>query len=232
MKSIPLRACLSGFAIAGAVAALVPNAAYAVINEQDFFSNSGFTVSSNDLLNGISPTAISGTGDQEGLNTDTTGGALTNGAFGPAGLVNSPGPNPEVTIFQNGASVTYTLPSLSNITEIETFSGWRDAGRSQQDYIVSTSTDGATFTPLDTVHSGNASTNPADVAVDLQDSSGTLASGVKAIRFDFPSTQNGFVGYREIDVFGTAAVPEPSTWLAAGGLVLLAAGDFRRRLRA
>jgi hypothetical protein len=61
--------------------------------------------------------------------------------------------------------------------------------------------------------------------VRLIDSVGApLAVNINAIKFEFPNTQNGYVGYREIDVFGSPAVPEPSmmvigTLFGLGGLM-------------
>jgi hypothetical protein len=56
------------------------------------------------------------------------------------------------------------------------------------------------------------------------------ATGVAGIRFDFPSQENGGVGYSEIDVFGAAtAVPEPGSLAALliGGIGVMS----RRRKR-
>ncbi len=200
--------------------------AQAAIIETDSDSQTGFTVSSTDLINGKSPNSIAGTTDQEGLNTDTTGLALTNGLFGPPGLTNNPGPNPQVTIFNSGGSVVYSLPANTTINEIDTYTGWRDGGRSQQNYIVSTSTTGptGTFTPLFTVNSGiYFPTGPSDIKVALTNGSGgPLVTGVDAVMFSFPAgtnfspgVQNGYVGYREIDIIGPAT-PEPASFILCG----------------
>ncbi len=49
-------------------------------------------------------------------------------------------------------------------------------------------------------------------------------TNVTAVQFSFPSTQNGYVGYRELDVLGTASTPEPASLglLGLGGLSFLA----------
>ena len=206
-------------------------AGHASIIETDSLSNTGFTILGGSLIAGLLPTSISGTTDQENLNSDTTGAALTNGAFGPAGLIESGGPNPDMTIINNGALITYSLLGPSTITEIDTYAGWRDPGRSQQDYIVSISTDGTNFSPLFTVGSINISSSPSDVEVALTSNSGPLATGVEAIQFSFPSTENGYVGYREISVLGVSAAPEPGALvlLSVGCLGLLAAAVARRK---
>ncbi len=214
------------FAIAMAALVAVNSASAAVI-ETDSYSSTGFAVSNTDLINGVLPTSISGTADQEGLGTDTTGTALTNGQFGPAGLI-SPGTNPDVTIMNNGASVVYNFPT-NYIAEIDTYTGWRDTGRAQQNYTVEVSTDhGATFSPLFSANSGDSA---QDIKVALTSSTGgPLASGVNAIEFLFPNTQNGYVGYREIDVI--KYTPEPSSLVLCGlgalGLMFVA----RRRRQA
>ena len=53
---------------------------------------------------------------------------------------------------------------------------------------------------------------------------GTLATGVHSIRFTVFSAQNSGAGVSEIDVFGAAAVPEPTAvgLLGIGGVLLLA----------
>ena len=51
-----------------------------------------------------------------------------------------------------------------------------------------------------------------------------MAANVAAVRFVFPNQENGYVGYRELDVHGVVApVPEPASLaaLTLGGLALL-----------
>jgi hypothetical protein len=71
----------------------------------------------------------------------------------------------------------------------------------------------------------DATTAGGSTKVNVTDTTGILATGVDAIRFDILDTFSnnaGGVVMREIDVFGTA-VPEPSATLlfGLGGLVLL-----------
>ena len=182
-------------------------------------SDSGFPVSSSDLLQtNLSSSSVTGNiGDQEGLNTAADIAALSNGQFGPAAPINPPGPNPEVVLIHDGVEITYNLdtgthPLGYDLTNINTYAGWGDSGRSQQDYTVSysTVTDPNTFHELDTVFAPSYDGRPSDTAAFLSGSSGILASNVASIIFSFPSTQNGYVGYRELDVLGlpsTALVP-------------------------
>jgi len=165
-------------------------------------STGTFLVSNDDLIEGLTPAIAGGIEDQEGLNSDTGGVSLTNGTFGPAGLTNNPGPNPELTIIDNGVSLTYTLAAASNITGINVYSGWRDAGRVNQNYeILYTTTANPVFQSLMTIGQTYAGGGPASLEVLISDLG---LNDVTAIRFSFSNVQNGFVGYKEIDVIGTA----------------------------
>jgi hypothetical protein len=82
-----------------------------------------------------------------------------------------------------------------------------------------------TFTPLTTI---NYSVSPDQSSkIVISDNSGPLAANVDAIRFDFFTATGGLPSqesvYREIDIFGSATIPEPSSLglLALGGTALL-----------
>jgi len=183
-----------------------------------------FPVSDGDLIEGVTPTVVGGIEDREGLNSDVTGASLTNGTFGPAGLTDSPGPNPELTIIDNDVELTYNLSGPANITNINVYSGWRDGGRVDQDYeILFTTTTNAAFQSLTTVSVDHTAGNPSSLAVFISD---VGLTDVTAIRFTFTGVQNGYVGYREIDVM----IPEPAT-LSLLGLGALLALRRRRRSR-
>jgi hypothetical protein len=197
--------------IASIAVALATQSAWAGVVTTGSTQNIAFTVSGSDLINGITPSIVGNTNDEEvpALGSDTTGAALTNGQFGPAS--SHVFPNPQMTLIHNGVILDYALPASVNgwdISQIDTYAGWQDAGRASQAYQVFVSVGGGPLQPLGHVayNSTAGAPNPVDTKVALTDSvTGQLARNVTAIRFAFPNTQNGYVGYREIDVSGTAS---------------------------
>jgi hypothetical protein len=143
------------------------------------------------------------------------------------------------------ATATYNLDTTINllgydITSIKSFMGWAtvSAAQANQTYTIEVSTVGsALYTTLATVsYKPFADINsPAsyETMVTVSDTGGVLATGVDSIRFTFtdPIGVNGVTPdtgtvegtlIREIDVFGTATIPEPSAaLLGLGGLLLL-----------
>lgn len=172
--------------------------------------------------------------DQENLHADVTAASLTNGAFGPAGLIPAPGPNPEVAIIGNNQTLTYTLPASPGglgytVSEFRIYSGWQDTGRSRQDFtlLFATAANPALFTPLITYH-GTA--NTLDELTVVKDSLGGTIPNVVAVQFQTGNdVQNGYVGYREFDLVGSPTVPEPTSLSLLG---LGAAAILVRRRRA
>lgn len=198
-----------------------------------------YVVSTTDLINGSAPAASAGD-----FALEMGGGlpVLTNGAYGTITRVpvtGTPEPHPAFATAGNangaGSVATYNLnlaasPLGYNISQIDVYGGWNDAGRDQQRYNVLYSTVGnpATFIPLTSVDYQPA--NPTNVQsatrVRITDTLSNLATGVAAIRFDFtPAVENGHTGYAEIDIIGTP-VPEPTT---AGLLGLASLGLLWRR---
>ncbi len=226
------------FAATALAAGLCTSEVHAVIIATQFDSTTGFSgpgeisPSTNDLLTGLIQ-AGSSFADQEGLNTDTTSVSLTNGVFGPAGLIAAPGPNPQVAIIGNNQTLTFTLGNGPfgagyTVSEFRSYSGWQDSGRSRQDYTLFFSTVAAptTFIPLITV-AGAA--NTLDSLTVVKDSLGATIPNVYAIQIQTGmNVQNGYVGWREFDLIGTAAVPEPTS---AGLLALGATTLLRSRRR-
>jgi len=143
------------------------------------------------------------------------GGAavLTDGAFGPIGYGNSTMPAGGTAGGVN--SVTYSLTGSAggyDLTNIVVYGGWNDAGRDQQAYTVSysTITDPAAFVPLTSVNfrppSPGAVPNATRVAI-TSSTAAPLATNVAAVKFDFtnPPGENGWEGYAELQLFGSAA---------------------------
>lgn len=193
-------------------------------------SSSGFAVSASDLLAGNIGTISGNVDSQEGLASDTTGASLTDGAFGEVSIDGHS--NPGMIQIHNGVSITYALganPLGYSVTGINSYTGWRDNGRFQQDYTVQFSFVGTPDSFVDAFSVAQHPNSDIDAFVSSVGSDGTpLASNVVGVRFNFIQTQNGFVGYRELDVIGSAEVPEPASLMLFGlaGMGLLAA---RRR---
>lgn len=157
------------------------------------------TVADGDLLqNFASLTATSGSFTNEGTSDPTI---LTDGlaSFSPSG---------KSGIF-SGSSLTYTFtnsPTGTDVTGIDIYSVWGDNGRLTPNVTVSYSLKSSpeTFITLTT-----ATFNPSVGGSNVWTKSSLAISdftGLAAIKFDFPSQQNNFVGYTEIDVFGDANI--------------------------
>jgi hypothetical protein len=185
---------------------------------------SPYSVRNDDLLQ----TSVASFTSSGNFNQETSGGlpALRNGSF----VINggNPGDNSPLATGANGSFVEYTLDLSVNtlgydISSIEAYGGWNDGGRDRQFYRILYSLVGeATFKEIagldyDPTGTGNPSAVRAIFGTDL--------SGVDAIRFEFPTGQeNGYAGYGEFDVVGSATVPEPAgaALLVFGSIALVA----------
>jgi hypothetical protein len=226
---------LGSLVLAAMVGGLCAARSHATITATQFDSSTGFSgageiaPATDDLLTGLIESG-SVFHDQEGLNTDTTASSLTNGLFGPAGLVKPSGPNPDVAIIGNGQTLTYMLGAGPNgagysISEFRAYSGWADSGRSRQDFGLAYSTvaNPNTFIPLIAVNGTAAAQDELTV---VKDDLGATIPGVVAFQFltTGGNVENGYVGYREFDLIGTATAPEPASLglLGLGALSMLA----------
>jgi len=203
-----------------------------------------YTIPANDVLNGLTPTAFSG----NFAAVELSGGlpVMTDGVFG---TITEPGGAADRTHAAfglggggsgTGTSVTYGLnlggaPLGYNISSIVSLGGWNDNGRDQQLFSVfySTVASPGTFIQIGSTVNFNPTVGDnlqSATKVTISDSTNAaLASGVAALRFDFPAgVENGYTGYAELAAVGTATVPEPSAVavLALGSAVL---GCIRRR---
>ena len=200
----------------------------------------GYAVSSTDLLqtslSSATRTGAAGSGntyfyrEDSGYTVDLT--RLYDGQFGTAGT------NSNYTVMPNNVTLTFTFNTSVNtngynLTAIRTFASWDD-GRDGQAYTVQYATVSAptTWVSLAQVVNFDAgSSSTASTMVAITDGSGTLASNVSAVRFVFAGYENGGTGYREFDVFGTAAIPEPATVGAILGMIALGVALRFRRWR-
>ena len=195
----------------------------AVVETVSTQTGSAYAVSDSDLLQedgvvitttGYDNTTYPGIGSPDPVLTDGyNGGALYEGTdISYLVLEYGTGDDPNFTVQYDlsltGAEFGYDL------TSIETFTGWCD-DRVGQKYWVEVSVVGSDeFTTLASVNQPyDAQVNTA-MRIALTDSTGTLASGVDSIRFNFQQTgesppADGSV-WREVDVVGTAAIPEPA----------------------
>jgi hypothetical protein len=196
-------------------------------------NSTGFTVDTSTVLSIVHADVGYAFGDGANGYWDV----LTDGQFGP---VDQNGGSLSTPI--SGSTANHLMFSLNggpaSIGSISVYSGWQDNGRIEQHYEVYTTTDttvngSATWTLLTTVGGGGSngatqfasgSDNSLKVTI-FDNSSSVLASNVTGLRFNFLGQQNGYVGYREIDV---QVIPETSTTLL-GGLGALALLRRRRK---
>ncbi len=205
-----------------------------VISTNSNNTATAYPVSSTDLIEGATP--IVNTNSQGGdESTATSPGVLTNGIF-------TPGKNSTDTYTIGPSTITYNLgsaPKGYNVTNINTYSSWQDYGRVNQDYTVWYSTVSApsTFIELTPVNydpstypTGPSNVNTTEVLINS--TTGLMATGAEDIQFVFSGVQNGYVGYNEFDVIGSATTPEPSSIVALLGLCgmgLIGLVCYRRR---
>lgn len=150
-------------------------------------------------------------------------GVLTDGTMSLGIGGNRPG----MVTGENNSSITYTLDTSANtfgydVSSITGFGGWGDGGRDEQRYSIFVSQIGSP----DFILYGQLQENPASPG----SPSGVMAqfngsiSNIDEVKFVFlDQVENGFVGYGEFDVVGTASVPEPTsvTLGLLGGLAFL-----------
>ncbi|MEQ1828577.1 MAG: LamG-like jellyroll fold domain-containing protein, partial [Pirellula sp.] len=177
-------------------------------------NSSVLPVAAGDLIAGKTPVITNGPIQSvEGGSTNPM--VLTDGAFG---LARTAQPYPDAIEVTPNLTLTYNLDLATNpngydITAINTYTGWKDPGRDDQNYIVLVSTvlNPTVFVNLSTINFVPAANTPSASSVSI--GGGVLASSVAAVRFQFINPENGYVGYRELDVIGTPTAIAPVTFV-------------------
>ena len=143
------------------------------------------------------------------------------------GNVGTYGDTPGAAQISSSTSITYTLGDGVygfgfDITNINVYSGWSDAGRSEitlSNVSYSTPTNPTTFTPIPgTVIDYAPGTSHGVVKISA--TNGVLATKVYAIQFNFGQQQNGNVGYKELEAAGypdANSNPSAGVYVGAGG---------------
>jgi hypothetical protein len=134
----------------------------------------------------------------------------------------------------NRSVVTFTLDTSGAnalgyaITQIDFFHGWSDNGRDAMNFKIQYSTVSAPGTFLDYGTSTYFDPSSNYGISRITDGTGTIATGVAAVRLSTPSVKNNWGGISEIDVIGTV-IPEPASlgMLGAAAAAML----LRRRFR-
>lgn len=180
------------------------------------------------LIAGQNPPAGGADTDTRFIGGGDNAGGLPVLADGSYGMFAGDGTHPAFAAGGPGAGnyVIYTLgsdPKGYTVTNIQIAGGWNDFGRDSQYYTVMYSTVANTnmFIPLVTVANNLSAGNgkaapsasiPTAVRGTFTPASGVLASNVYAIQvnFEFPhNVPNGYSGYSEISVYGSASATLP-----------------------
>jgi hypothetical protein len=193
------------------------------------FTPTWTVTTNNSLIAGQSPSTALGnfsvpTSPGASVNFLTAGG---NGAITVLGVLGNTSCSTNYVTCGNGSGagslIIYTLTGATqgyNLTNLTVYGGWTDDGRDQQAYTVYYSTIAAptSFIQLSSVN--YLPTDPSSVfsatRVTLVPASGALATNVAAVKFDFttPTSENGYQGYSEINLYGVPAVATNPTNIA------------------
>jgi hypothetical protein len=169
-------------------------------------------------------------------------GYLTDGSYG--GDVPSSGEFASGGSSSAGYYATYSLGTNLlgyNLTDLEVYSGWGDAGRYQQAYTIeyslaTASTVFLTLAEVDPYPSDAFTTGDPNrgAMTELTPTTAGTLTGVADVQIDFNSAVAGWSGYREFVVDGSpvTTTPEPSTWaMLLGGAGILGLIVRRRTLK-
>lgn len=210
-----------------AVAALAMIGAASAATITTTSQGSAFTVSTTDLLQTSVASVSDGIFYNSTYNTPGYTQANLRDGISTGGTMIGKADSPD---YGQGGTVTFFLDLTTNtlgydVTDINTYANHGDGGRDGQRYTVSYSLVGSSdfvdIANIDYLMGDNGTPGSGKVAI-----SSIGISGVDAIRFSFADQENAGSNYSELDVIGSATVPEPSSALL-GGLGLLAL--LRRR---
>ncbi|WP_193211627.1 beta strand repeat-containing protein [Luteolibacter marinus] len=177
--------------------------------------------SGTNLLDGATantPSVPAGANHGNGDITSSSWTTLTDGTVG------TPAVQTQAVAPLNGTSVIFPLDTSVNfngynISSFDSYAAWGDSGRDNQDFAIRYSTvdDPTTFIPLAAV--SNHTGNPLNAThTRIAPTSGFMATGVAAVQFLFNNQENGYVGYREFIMLGSAApLADPLTWTGGSG---------------
>ena len=185
-----------------------------------------FPDTSQDLILNVLPASTGATPNLATSGADPQLFTLTDGQA-PATIPNYNGNN----LLQNGVVLVWNMGAPANIHEIRSYSDWPNNGRVFQDYTVDVSADGTNWTVgvVSVVNQGTAAAGNwpgVEVAVTTDDSS-AIGTNVQYIRFNFPSTQNGGVGYQEFVVNGvTTGLPQAPAFTVKPQSQTITNGDW------
>jgi hypothetical protein len=245
------KRCVRGLVIVLALAMLIGGSVQASTIVSPQCSPNELTydsqISATDLINLGQPSYISmnatvppvnaGTGLAFG-NNGTHDGAAASYATDPVGAVAKDtwylwtDPSTTLTYTLNTNPLTGGSAAGYDITAVKAFAGWQDADLFQSHLWtlrVATLTN-PIFTDVQSVNyipnSGSKSS-----MVSITDSTGKIASGVTAVQFYVQQPGGLGIVFREIDVLGTASVPEPGTLglLAVAAMSIVGYVTMRRR---
>jgi hypothetical protein len=217
--------------------------------------SSGITLSGLDYF--ASTNDLANAGQSTLLNTVWSGGLTGNYGSSPAELNNGfyapADPNPAYINAAPTSSTLLATPDTTytinftggmNLTSIDVYSAMTGVDRAKQNWSLEYRVAGSSYTSLGVTVAQNSNGNRQGAwynKITLTPGAGELLN-VDSLRFTFLTPEYNAAtdganasmlstGYREIDVAGTLAVPEPSTYaMLLGGIATLFL--IRRRMRA
>ena len=124
--------------------------------------------------------------------------------------------------YQAETLVTFDLQEVYDLSQIDVYLGWVDAGRDDSSFNVLVSNDDINYTQISAHLRGPENTFDYDTAItnlfrtiDNGEGPTTIATA-RYVQLHFYDADNSYAGLVEVDIFGSRAVPEPSGIFLAG----------------